>query len=61
MYDKSSVGKISSEGAANKVAIDLLLQYCRDNDIQFNSYIMFLQQFCIPLKYEYIAKKKWVA
>lgn len=61
MYDHSNTGKISSEGAANKVAIDLLLQYCRDNDIHFNSYIMFIQQFCIPLKYEYIVKKKWAA
>ena len=58
MYDHSNSGKISSEGAANKVAIDLLLQYCRDNDIQFNSYIMFLQQFCIPLRYECIVKRK---
>lgn len=61
MYDHSNTGKISSEGAANRVAIDLLLQYCRDNDIHFNSYIMFIQQFCIPLKYEYIVKKKWAA
>lgn len=60
MYDHSNTGKISSEGAANRVAIDLLLQYCRDNDIQFNNYIMFLQQFCIPLRYEYIVKKKMV-
>ncbi|WP_010623966.1 M48 family metalloprotease [Companilactobacillus versmoldensis] len=60
MYDHSNTGKICSEGAANKVAIDLLLQYCRDNDIQFNNYIMFLQQFCILLRYEYIVKKKMV-
>lgn len=58
MYNKSSIAKINAESAANKIAIDLLLQYCRDNDIHFNSYIMFLQQFCIPLKFEYIVKKK---
>lgn len=58
MYNKSSIAKINAESTANKIAIDLLLQYCKDYDIHFNSYIMFIQQFCIPLRYEYIAKRK---
>jgi len=58
MYDKSSVGKINAESDANKKAIELLLDYCTFNDIEFNSYVMFLQQFCIPIKYEYIVRRK---
>jgi len=58
MYDKSTVGKINAESEANKKAVELLMNYCIDNDIEFNSYIMFLQQFCIPIKYEYIVRRK---
>jgi len=61
MYDKSNIAKMKSESRADKLAIDLLLQYCIANDIRFTSCIMFLQQFCIPLKYETVAKNKMLA
>ncbi|GEO65173.1 hypothetical protein LNA01_23560 [Companilactobacillus nantensis] len=57
MYDQSIVDKIRAANESNEVGIELLIQYCMDNDIQFTSYIMFIQQFCIPLKYEYVVRK----
>lgn len=61
LYDESTPAQMKSENRANVKAIDLLLGYCRENDIEFNSSITFLQQFNIPLKYEIVVKNKMIA
>ncbi|WP_186811251.1 hypothetical protein [Companilactobacillus nantensis] len=61
LYDESTPAQMKSENRANVRAIDLLLGYCRENDIEFDSCIAFLQQFNIPLKYEIVVKNKMIA
>ena len=61
LYDESTPAQLKSENRANLKAIDLLLNYCNDNDIEFDNYMTFLQQFNIPLKYEIVVKNKMIA
>lgn len=47
-----------TEFEANKTAIDIILAYCRDNDIPTENSNMLCEQFGIPFKLEYIVTLK---
>lgn len=47
-----------TEFEANKTAIDIILAYCRDNDIPTDNSNTLCEQFGIPFKLEYIVALK---
>lgn len=57
-YYKSVTIHNKTEFEANKTAIDLLVNYCRSNDINFDNPIQFCEQFGIPTDLEYIVALK---
>lgn len=61
MYNDFYRVKIQSENQADLHAIDLLRQYCLDNDISFESSIIFAQQFGIPSHLYEIVQYRWYA
>lgn len=57
-YYKSVTIHNKTEFEANKTAIDLFINYCHANDIEFNNPIRFCEQFGIPTELEYIVANK---
>ncbi|WP_334341211.1 ImmA/IrrE family metallo-endopeptidase [Companilactobacillus sp. HBUAS56275] len=57
LYDQSTISRLKSENSANLIAINLLMKYCSDNDIEFNNSMTFLTQFNIPQRYENSVRK----
>lgn len=57
LYDQSTISRLKSENSANLIAINLLMKYCSDNDIEFNNSMTFLTQFHIPQRYENSVRK----
>ena len=57
LYDQSTISRLKSENRANLIAINLLMKYCSDNDIEFNNSMTFLTQFNIPQRYENSVRK----
>ena len=57
LYDQSTISRLKSEHSANLIAINLLMKYCSDNDIEFNNSMTFLTQFNIPQRYENSVRK----
>ncbi|WDQ20899.1 ImmA/IrrE family metallo-endopeptidase [Lactiplantibacillus plantarum] len=51
-YYSTQYPMIKEEYEANKRAIKILLDYCKLNDIEFNSKIQFLEAFGIPTNLE---------
>lgn len=47
-----------TEYRANCTAIDILLSYCYDNDIEIDNPITFCEQFGVPINFEYIVSLK---
>ncbi len=47
-YYMSDINKIKIEHRADMFAIDLIKQYCIENDIEINSKIELIQNFGIP-------------
>lgn len=56
-YHGNHNGKMSEECAANKFAIKLLGQYCKENDIYFESAYQFAESFGIPNKCFYLIEE----
>lgn len=54
-YSSPSVSS-KEEYQANLKAIQLLLLYCKINDIHFQSSIEFCRQFGVPMNYEYMVE-----
>lgn len=57
-YYHSPTVHTKTEYRANCTAIDILLSYCYDNDIEINNPIVFCEQFGIPFNLEYIVNLK---
>lgn len=53
-YKTSFLGKEKSEYSANKFAIELLYEYCFENDIWFETTFEFAKAFGVPNKYYYL-------
>lgn len=57
-YYSSPTVHSQTEYKANCKAVDLLLHYCRLNDINVNNPVSFCEQFGIPAELEYIVALK---
>lgn len=57
-YYHSVTVHTKTEYRANCTAIDILLSYCYDNDIEIDNPIVFCEQFGIPFNLEYIVSLK---
>lgn len=57
-YYHSVTVHTKTEYRANCAAIDILLSYCYDNDIEANNPIDFCERFGIPINLEYIVSLK---
>lgn len=57
-YYHSVTVHTKTEYRANCTAIDILLSYCYDNDIEIDNPIIFCEQFGIPFNLEYIVSLK---
>ena len=42
------------EADANKFAINLFMEYCKENEFNFSTYYNFAENFYIPLKFYYL-------
>jgi len=58
LYDQSNIIRIRSENSANFNAIDLLIKYCKENNIEFDNHMTFPTQLNIPIKYETTIRNK---
>lgn len=61
MYKKNYLMKIKSEDRADMFAINILKQYCEENDFCITNPIIFAQQFCIPRRLYNVVESKWYA
>lgn len=57
-YYHSPTVHMKSEFEANKTAIDILINYCQKNELQFDNSVKFCEVFGIPIELEYIVNLK---
>lgn len=57
-YYHSPTVHMKSEFEANKTAIDILINYCQKNDLQFYNSIKFCDVLGVPTELEYIVELK---
>lgn len=51
LYTSSAISKIEMEGATNRYAISMLINYSKIEDTNLNP-VQFMEQFGVPCKYE---------
>lgn len=56
-FKTANLGIAKGEHFANKYAIKLLLMYCDEMDLQFNSYYDFAKVFAIPTRNYYLLEE----
>lgn len=57
-YHLALNGKIKGEYTANRFAIDLLKEYCLENDYYYSTTYSFALSFCIPHRYHYLLENQ---
>ena len=53
-YHASIINTDKGEADANKFAINLFMEYCKENEFNFSTYYNFAKSFYIPLKFYYL-------